>query len=256
MLSRAVCVGACLAALLLPAGAAAHVNVQLITRLSPDRLGASTAVTVGFRIRSTSAGLPPPLVHMSIALPAGLGFASSTLGTATCESSMLSGDDARDCPTNAVMGFGTDVVEVPLGPTIIRESAQVTAFMAPSADMHTSLLFFAQAQSPIIASLVFGAELFEGDVAGGFGTLIETTVPLIPSTPGGPDASVVSFETTLGPRRLTYYRRVHGKTLGYRPAGLTVPSVCPRHGFPFSAKLVFLDGTEASAHSTVPCPRA
>jgi hypothetical protein len=254
---RRLLLALCSALLLLPSSAvASQESASLIAKLSPDKLGADTTVTVGFRIGASSGDLPPPLVHVAIALPAGLGFASSTLGTATCDSSVLTARDVGKCPSNSVMGRGSDVIEVPLGPVAVRETARVTTFMGPSTGTHTNLLFYAEGRDPVIASLVFPGELLDDSGTGVFGTLLETSVPLISSTPGGPDASVVSFETTLGPKGLTYYRRVRGELVDYRPVGLAVPEVCPRGGFPFSARFAFLDGTEASATSTVRCPRS
>jgi hypothetical protein len=59
---------------------------------------------------------------------------------------------------------------------------------------------------------------------------------------------------TLG-GHLTYYERVHGRTIAYHPAGIGLPRSCPRGGFPFGATFSFLDGQHASARTKVACPR-
>jgi hypothetical protein len=79
-------------------------------------------------------------------------------------------------------------------------------------------------------------------------------VPLVPTVPEGPDVAVTDVHVTLG-GRLTYYERVHGRRVPYRPQGILLPKRCPRGGFRFSATFTFLDGTQAQAQTTVRCPR-
>jgi hypothetical protein len=89
---------------------------------------------------------------------------------------------------------------------------------------------------------------------GRFGSRLVTTVPLVTSVPGGPDVSIVDVQTTIGPSHLTYYKHSHGRLVPFRPRGVSVPERCPRGGFPFAADFTFEDGTQTSAHTTVPCP--
>jgi hypothetical protein len=66
--------------------------------------------------------------------------------------------------------------------------------------------------------------------------------------------SIISVQSTIGPSHLTYYKHVHGKLVGYRPKGVSLPLKCPHGGFPFAAEFTFLDGSQVPATSTVPCP--
>jgi hypothetical protein len=84
---------------------------------------------------------------------------------------------------------------------------------------------------------------------------LQLKVPLVPSVPEGPDVSVVRVDATLG-GRLTYYEQAHGRMLAYRPRGIALPRTCPRGGFKFTAAFAFLDGSHASARTTVHCPRS
>jgi hypothetical protein len=59
---------------------------------------------------------------------------------------------------------------------------------------------------------------------------------------------------TLG-GKLTYYENVRCRRVAYDPAGVGLPSRCPRGGFPFVATFAFLDGGHSSAGTAVPCPR-
>ncbi len=83
---------------------------------------------------------------------------------------------------------------------------------------------------------------------------LATTVPLVTSVPGGPDVSILSVTSTIGPSHLTYYKHVHGRLVPFRPRGVSVPERCPRGGFPFAASFTFQDGAHTSAQTTVPCP--
>jgi hypothetical protein len=99
--------------------------------------------------------------------------------------------------------------------------------------------------------------VFTGEVLpayGVFSSQLATAVPLIASVPGGPDVSILSVQSTIGPSQLTYYRHSHGRLVPFHPVGVSVPERCPRGGFPFAARFVFQDGSSASASTTVPCP--
>ncbi len=89
---------------------------------------------------------------------------------------------------------------------------------------------------------------------GAYGTQLGANVPLVTSVPDGPDVSIVSVQSTIGPDRLTYYKHVHGKKVAFHPKGVSVPEHCPVGGFPFAAEFTFQDGSQGSASTTVPCP--
>ena len=77
---------------------------------------------------------------------------------------------------------------------------------------------------------------------------------LVASVPGGPNVSIVSVTSTIGPAHLTYYRTVRGRRVPFSPRGVSVPERCPHGGFPFAATFGFQDASTASATTTVPCP--
>jgi hypothetical protein len=243
-----------LLAMCFPMVTAASQRVSVLAKFNPYKLGASTTLTLGFHVASTSGGLPSPLTHVTALLPKGLGFAGSTLGVATCESAMLLAQGPGGCPPDALMGAGTAEFEVPFGPEILRETTYVTTVMTPSVGAHTNLLVYAEGRMPIAASVIFTGTLREGTLGNQFGTLIESTVPLVPAAPGGPDVSIIRFQTTFGPAHLIYYRYVHGKRTSYHPVGMTVPGECPRGGFSFAASFAFADGTEVRSKLKIPCP--
>ena len=252
--SRAVLAVAVVAGLCLPSVASASQQVGAEVKFIPYKLGASTTLRLGFHIASTGGGLPSPLTHITAVLPEDLGFAGSTLGAETCSEATLKARGPSGCPADAVVGIGTAAFEVPFGPEILNETTYITTLIAPATGTHTNLLVYAEGRQPIAASVVFTGELHTGSLDGESGTLFETTVPLVTAAPGGPDVSVLRFETTFGPAHLNYYRDVHGKRVRYSPVGMTLPKRCPRGGFPFAASFAFADGTTVKERPTIPCP--
>ena len=71
-------------------------------------------------------------------------------------------------------------------------------------------------------------------------------VPLVETVPGAPYASVESIKIKVG---AAY---IKGKKLiSYG----TVPSKCPKGGFPAKTELKFLSGETSTASIKVPCPK-
>jgi hypothetical protein len=248
--------GAIAAALLvccaLPASAGAAETATLHTSFSPDRLGASTTIGFGFRIANSDGGLPAPLTSLSLKLPAGIDYVTTTLGLAICQPANLLARGLAGCPANSRLGFGRAFVEVPFGEGSGHEIPNLQALMGPPHDGNLVVLFYANGQEPVYAQIVFQGELVSGSET--LGGSLNAVIPLIPSVPNGPPVSVVSVQSTIGPSHLTYYTRSHGRTVAFHPQGVSVPPSCPRGGFPFSATFGFADGTSTVATSVVPCP--
>ncbi len=250
---RAALLAVLCACLALSASAAASETAILSTSFSPDRPGASTTITFGFLIESPKGEVPSQLRNLDLHLPAGIGLGRNTLGQAICEPIYLYVNGPEGCPENSRLGFGSATAEVPYGPEIVSENAHVYAYRGESEDEHTTVLFFAEAWEPVFADLVFPGHLLED--TGPFSGQIDTEVPIVPSLPGGPDVSVVRLHSSFGPEGLTYYRKVGGREIAFKPRGATVPLVCPHGGYPFAADFTFQDGTHLTAHTTVPCSR-
>jgi hypothetical protein len=124
--------------------------------------------------------------------------------------------------------------------------------MGPPRQGKLVVLFYASGLDPIPAELVFEGELLTGsEVLAGS---LNIAVPLVASIPDALPVSILSVQATIGPSHLTYYRRLHGRTVAFHPEGVSVPTRCPRGGFPFSASFSFVDGSIATAKSVVPCP--
>ncbi|HEY2141900.1 MAG TPA: hypothetical protein VGG98_07570 [Solirubrobacteraceae bacterium] len=243
---------ACAGCACAPATAGASETVSLHTSFTPDRLGASTTIGFGFAIVNTTGEPPAPLTSLSLRLPPGINYLTTTLGLAICDPAKLLASGLNGCSPNSRLGFGSAFVEVPFGQGSGHEIPDIQALMGPPHNGNIVVLFYADGREPVYAQLVFQGELIAGSstLAGS----LDTAIPLIPSVTSGPPVSIVSAQTTIGPAHLIYYEKVHGRKVAFHPKGVSVPSRCPRGGFPFSATFGFADGTSAVATSVVPCP--
>ncbi len=241
----------CLGVLATPAAGAP--TVKLHVALRPEHLGAGTTMDFRFEVAAPAGHVPPPLTGLEFRYPANFGLLTSGLGLASCAVATLEAIGPAGCPSQSQMGIGSAVVDIPFGPEVVRETGQLTAWMAPSEEGHIALSFYANGISPVLAQLIFPGVVL--DASQPFGGRLHTRIPVIPSLPEAPDASVVRFRATIGPLDVTYFRHSHGHEVGYQPNGILLPDRCPRGGFPFEAAFVFLDGTHTASHTSVACPR-
>jgi hypothetical protein len=234
------------------ASAQAAETVALHTSFTPDRLGASTTIGFGFTIASTTGGLPSPLTHVSLRMPKGMNYVSTTLGLSICQPQKLVEKGLSGCSPNSRLGFGSAFVEVPFGTDSGHEIPEIQALMGPPHEGNIVVLFYANGLAPVYAQIVFAGELLPGE--GPFGGNLDTQIPEIKSVTNGPPVSIINVSSTIGPQHLIYYKHVHGKLVGYQPKGISLPTSCPRGGFPFAAQFTFLDGSQVVATHSVPCP--
>ncbi len=212
-------------------------------------MGAPTTLAIHIQITTPSNQVPSPLTALNLRYPSTLGIVVSGLGIATCTEATLEYFGPEGCPADSNMGRGSVLAEYAIGAEILRETVGVAIVRAPEQDGHFALLFYAGGGTPISAQIVLPALLLPAPNAGN----IHIDVPPVPTLPGAPNVAVAELNATLGPRGLTYYERVHGKTTSYHPTGILIPDQCPRGGFPFTASLTFEDGSHATARTAVPC---
>jgi len=235
-----------LCALLVPAGAQGAQTASISAGFSPLRLGAHTAISLGFEIRAVDGGLPSALTGVGFHFPSDLGLATSGLGFAACDPAKLGQDGPTACPANSIMGSGSALVKFQVSPEVSEESASIALVAGPSQNGYLKLLLSATGVYPVAARIVMPTLFLPGR--------LQISVPLVPGVPEGPDVAVVRVKLTIG-GKLTYYEWIHGKRVAYRPAGIKLPRRCPRGGLRFNATFSFLDGTQAQAATVVRCPR-
>ena len=241
ILAATLALCACMAA-----SASAAPSAKMSASFTPYRLGAPTAISASFQIE-WSEPRAPVLAAAELAFPRDLGFATSGLGLAPCDPSLLQEDGPQACPPDSRMGSGSALVEVPLGGFLHQETVALTVLAGPSPDGYLHLLVSADGGFPVAALVVLYAELLPGRLS--------ITVPPIPTLPEGPYVALVAMHLTLG-GHLTYYERVHGRNIADHPAGIGLPRSCPRGGFAFATTFSFVDGRHASARTRVACPRS
>jgi hypothetical protein len=232
--------------------ALAEQPATLSVRLTPEHLGAGTTIAFAFKISAPRGQVPEPIEALDLRYPAKLGLLTSGLGLTNCSPATLELIGPKGCPTNSLMGHGNALVEIAFGPEVLHETGQITVWMGPVEDGHVTLLFDAEANTPVYDQLIFTGSILES--TGPYGGELDTIIPPIASLPGAPDGAVAEMHTTIGAQGITYYRHHHGKWTPYQPEGLRLPHTCPHPGFPFAATFSFHNHTHTTSHTTVPCP--
>lgn len=236
---------------LLAAFAWAGDTVQVRERFTPDRLGASTNLSLTARLSSSTETAPKPVRKLTVYGPAGLRI--DARGAGTCAQSALEQRGPAACPANSRAGFGGGVGVLPLRSATIHESYTLDFFFDSIRPHHLSLLVYASAISPVVVELIVVAHEVNAPPPYGLGFSVE--VPPISTFPGAPAASIESVFATLGAANVAYYEHIgkHRRRLVH-VRGLLVPRHCPPDGFPARAMVEFLDGGSLTLDPAMPCP--
>jgi hypothetical protein len=211
-----------------PAGTVAN----LTPSFSPDRLGAPAALTLGLRYRNEQGGVPAPVTHTVVDLPAGVSFDLN--GVSVCSRAGA----ARDaCPASSRVGAGSTLSEAHLGTLTLTENATLTAFRGPNQGVRPTLEIASQGLTPLIERVLMTA-VVEAD-APPYGPALALSIPPIPTLPTEPNASIVRFSLTIGAGRGGLVR---------------IPHSCPAGGFPFAGSFTFADASTSSTTAAARCP--
>jgi hypothetical protein len=236
----ALCIAAATTALCaaLATGAQAATVASIRPSFAPDRLGASTALSLAVAYSAEGGGVPEPVRHAIVHLPAGLRI--DVRGAGICPRSRLEKQSGRGCPASARVGSGSALAAAHLGAITINENAAVTAWRGPDQGGRPVLEILGEGLTPLEERIVVTGVL-EPD-HGPFGQRLTMTVPPIPTLPTEPDASIVRFSLSVGAGHGRLGRLIHA------------PSRCPAGGFPFAADFAYADGSSGSASATARCP--
>ena len=265
--SRLICALVAAVVLGLPAAGAQAANIVTINpQFQPNKLGSPTSLLFGLKIADSAGGTPTPLSNAVVRLPAGIVI--DPTGVGTCSKATLQSSGPSACPTNALVGVGSAVLQANLGGTVISENATITPFLGPPQNGHVVLELYGDGRTPVSEQITLEGVL--GPDAAPYGQQLVLPIPAIATVPGGPNASVIQFQLTVGASNIQYYRTVtvtkkvrrHGRTIKrkvkkrvlFHVRGIVVPKTCPAGGFPFSLVLTFQDGTTTTTNATAPCP--
>jgi hypothetical protein len=139
--------------------------------------------------------VPTPGTNAVVHLPKGLKY--SAKGFTPCNGNTLNPPSAANCPAKSKVGSGSSVVEAQLGSIHFIENAAVTAYVGTKQHGHDTLLLFANGTTPVSTQITLVGELIPGD-ASPYSYKLNVPIPAIPTSPGGPNASITDFSTTVG----------------------------------------------------------
>ncbi|HEV3071093.1 MAG TPA: hypothetical protein VGY76_06680 [Solirubrobacteraceae bacterium] len=233
-----LCVTAALAACALTTGAQAATVASITPAFAPARLGASTAFSLAIQYSNQGGGVPEPVTHAVVHLPAGLGIEVRAAGI--CPKSKLEKQSGQGCPASARVGRGSALMGAHLGAIDLHENAALSAWRGPNQGGHPTLEILGEGLSPLEERVVVTGVL-EADHAP-YGQRLTMSVPPIPTLPTEPNASVLHFSLTVGAGHGRLGRLIH------------VPSKCPAGGFRFGADFAYADSTSSSTTAVVHCP--
>jgi hypothetical protein len=241
-------------AFLLTAAAVAQAEetVSIKASFSPDVLGVPTSVFGSATIGSTNTPLPSPITHVNVLGPAGMGL--NLEGSGTCNAEALERTlEPSTCPVDSRAGTGGGVGVYEIHKEIIKEPFTLELFLASNRPGHVVLLIFLNGSNPVSIQLVFTAPVVKEPKPYGLG--FSVNVPIIKVLPEASDASAVSTFLTIGAnKKLTYFKKVHGKRKRFHVQGIIVPKSCPHGGWPVASQFSFEDGSTVTTKSTIPCP--
>jgi len=231
------------------AGAAETLTID--ASFNPDELGTPTNVSATGAFHSTEAmGVPSPVRHIVLYLPAGLEI--DVHGAGTCTQLALQVDGPTACPADSRIGFGGGTGSLELGGEVIHEPYAIDLFLGSKERGHLTVLTFVDASSPVSFEMIVVAKEIRAPSPYGLGFTAE--VPPIPTLPGASNASLESIFLTAGDDNVAYYEQVHGKRKLVHVRGIVVPKRCPNGGFPYEALVSFEDGASLTSMGSVPCP--
>lgn len=251
-ISSVIAIAVVLTALYACSDATAVPKVGLKARFSPDVLSQSTTLFYELSISE-----PAPVESINLRLPHGTNLAGSSLGLTECKPEILRVEGPEACPTNSIMGRGDALGGVLLAsdpPRLLTEAAHVTFALGPteSESANPTILILVEGLSPTYDMLLITSQL--APTAPPYSYALNIQVPHQQAWAEGPYIALLHLKATIGPQGITYHRQENGRTITYKPRGLTTPPHCPPKGFPFEADFHFYNGETATAHDLAPCP--
>jgi len=225
----------------LVASAHAQTVATLTPLLSPDRLGATGALSFTIHYADAAANVPPPMRRSILRFPAGLTLEVPHLRS--CSLSHLRARGASGCPAESALGRGRALVEAHLGSQTVAENISLWVFLGPLRNLQPTIEILGQGYTPLDERVVLSGTM--GPTGAPYGEALTLIIPPIPTLALEPDASIVTFSLVIGARA---QRRARDANT------LRLPATCPEGGFPFAAEFTYADGSISNSTAMVPCP--
>jgi hypothetical protein len=203
-------------------------------------LGAGAEVESHVKISGSEyGGFPSPLTGIHFFTPRGVKVDSA--GFATCASSVLEAFGTSACPERSKAGpVGEGLGVVSFGGSRVYEKVSINSVFSTVG----GLIFYAEGTTPAYFQVLEKAHW--SSAAPPYSQELLVEVPLVETVPEAPDASILSFNVTIG----AAYRK-GSRMVSY----ITLPKHCPRGGAPLKAELKFLSGETSTVAFKQPCPK-
>jgi len=154
-----------------------------------------------------------------------------------CKQSALEKSGPKACPKGSKVGTGT--LKADASPVLAEVGGTVTAFNGTA---RTYLLYVVpEISSPLV---------IPGKLKGK--NVLDFVVPLVPTLPGQPNATLTYFEVTTG-GVYKAKKKIHGKKKKVKINYLENPTKCPPGGYPWKLEFGYENGETLIPTDNAPC---
>jgi hypothetical protein len=143
-----------------------------------------------FKISDSTGAKPPPVTNTTLRFPKGAGVNAKYFKK--CSASALQSKGPSGCSKASIIGKGTASADA--RPIIAAVNAKITLYNGQPVGGNPSIIVYAQPE--ISAPIVIQGALKPQPKGSPYGYVLSVDVPPIPTLPGQPNASVVSFDAT------------------------------------------------------------
>jgi hypothetical protein len=192
-------------------------------------------VKIVITLRKADGTKPSPTVDTIVTLPRGMGLNYKDFPT--CTQQILQSRGPSGCPSKSKVGTGR--LEADASPVLAKVGGTVTAFNGKN---RTYLLYVVpEISSPLV---------IPGKLSG---RTLDFDVPLVPTLPGQPNATLTYFEVTTG-AKIKKTKRVRGKRKRVTINYLENPTRCSG-GYEWKLDFGYENGERLAPTDSAPCAR-
>ena len=197
-------------------------------KASKKKKKVGTNVTITLNLKKQDGTQPSPTIDSVVTLPKGMGLNYTKF--VACDRAKLEANGPSGCPSKSKVGSGK--LTAGAEPVIPSVQGTITAFNGKN---KTYLLYVV----PEISSpLVIPGKLK--------GNVLDFTVPLVPTLPGQPNATLTFFQVKTGGKA-----KKGRKRFNY----LENPTKCPSGGYPWKIAFKYENGESLTPTDTATCKK-